>query len=130
MQMVSAPLAGKGPLRFEAIPVGFFTALRAGVALAKTTVKQMLEANFIGGELRQKLTDCYARPFFFTVFSFHGQNIPQEHTYVKGIIPKKQPKMSQAQSSSVKGRKYGPDALFSVLAERPITIMITVKIRN
>ena len=72
VQMMAAPLARESAFRLKTIPVRLFGALRACVALAKTGIKKMLQANFVRGELFHELADRYAGPPFFTVFSLHA----------------------------------------------------------
>ena len=57
VNVVTAPLAGIGLLRLQAIPLGPALTLRAFMALAQANVEQMLKAGFIGRELLEELAD-------------------------------------------------------------------------
>lgn len=74
MKMMSATLAGIGALRFDAMPLGFFFALRARIVLAEADFKKVIQAGFIVAKLREKFSDRHA-VFVAVVSVFHALNI-------------------------------------------------------
>ncbi len=75
VKVMPAPLAGIGPFRLKTIPVRLFAAFRAGMALTKSGIKQMLQANFVRGELLHELNNRHAGRVFLAVLNFHAPNI-------------------------------------------------------
>src|SRR6185503_18179635 len=78
VKMVSATLAGISALRFDAMPLGFLFALRAGIILTKTNIKNVIEAGFVSRELREKFPNRHA-VFIAVVLVFHALNIRQNN---------------------------------------------------
>ena len=74
VKMMSATLARIGALRFNPMPLGFVFALRAGIALAETNFKKVIQAGFVIAKLREKFSDCHA-VFVAVVPVFHALNI-------------------------------------------------------
>jgi hypothetical protein len=81
MKMMSANPATKGAFGLQAIPFGFLAAFRAGIALTKAAIKDVLQARVIIGELGEKFPQCHA--VFITVI-FHALNIPQTRPLCQG----------------------------------------------
>jgi len=84
VDVVAAPLAGVGAFSFDAKPVGFAFALRAGMIRAEAGFKKVLQANFIGRELRQKFADCQAGFNNVFRFRFHALNIRSNRYVCQG----------------------------------------------
>jgi hypothetical protein len=74
MKMMAAMLARIGALRFDAMPLGFLFALRAGIILAETSFKNMIQAGFIIAKLREKFSDRHA-VFVTVVPVLHALNL-------------------------------------------------------
>jgi len=72
VKMMSATLARIGALRFDAMPLGFLFAFRAGIILAKAHFKEMIQAGFIVAKLREKFPDCHA---VFVAVVFHAHTL-------------------------------------------------------
>ena len=84
VDMVPAPLAGEGPLRFKPIPAGSLGAFRTRVSLAVSRLKNVSEALFIRGKRLHELANGYARSFFINILPFHGQEYSKTTTLCKG----------------------------------------------
>jgi hypothetical protein len=72
VNVMSAPLTGESASGSHARPVGFLGALRANMALAKATFKDVLQAGLVIRELGEKFFDRDAGAFFV---SFHTLNL-------------------------------------------------------
>ena len=81
MQMMAADTAAKSAFGLQAIPFGLFAAFRAGMALTKAAIKNVLQASLIVRVLGEKLSDCHA--VFITVI-FHAPNIRQNRPLCQG----------------------------------------------
>ena len=74
VKVVAAPLAGIGPFRLNLVPVRLALAFRAGMALAKANIKNVLKAGMIRGELLEKIPNGYTR-LDLDFLRFHGANV-------------------------------------------------------
>ena len=81
VKVIAAPLAGIGALGLYPVPVGLTLAFRAGMALAKACLKQVLNAGFVRWKLGEELADGEGG------FLFHALKMGKSVTYVKGIVP-------------------------------------------
>jgi hypothetical protein len=66
VDVMAAPLAGKGAGSSHSRPVGRFGALRALMALSEAAFKDMAQARFVVWEQLVKVLNCHAWPYLFS----------------------------------------------------------------